>query len=226
MAEFLTGIIPNVVLRSGQFWKACQETFQMVGIVGALSVLIGIPFGVLLFTTKPGNILQNRPVHFILNKICDIFRSIPFILLAMILLGLSRLVMGTAIGVKGAIIPLTFATVPFLGRQIEGALAEVPSGLLEAAQAMGCSPWEIIWRVYLKEATPGIARGVTITLISLINFTAIAGAIGAGGLGNFAIQYGHQKSLPDIMWTVLLIIILMVSLVQAIGNAVVKKTTH
>lgn len=226
MAELLTGIIPNVVARSGQFWKACQETLQMVGIVGVLSVLIGIPFGVLLFTTKPGGILQNRPVHFILNKICDVFRSIPFILLAMILLGLSRLVMGTAIGVKGAIIPLTFATVPFLGRQVEGALSEIPSGLLEAAQAMGCSPWEIIWRVYLKEATPGIARGVTITLISLINFTAIAGAIGAGGLGNFAIQYGHQKTLPDIMWTVLLIIILMVSLVQAIGNYIVKKTTH
>ena len=91
---------------------------------------------------------------------------------------------------------------------------------------MGCSPWEIVWRVYLKEATPGIARGVTITLVSLINFTAIAGAIGAGGLGNFAIQYGHQKTLPDIMWTVLLLIVVMVSLVQAIGNAVVKKTTH
>ena len=115
---------------------------------------------------------------------------------------------------------------PFLGRQIEGALAEVSEGLVEAAQAMGCSPWEIVWRVYLKEATPGIARGVTITLVSLINFTAIAGAIGAGGLGNFAIQYGHQKSLPDIMWTVLLLIVVMVSLVQAIGNAVVKKTTH
>ena len=226
MAEFLSSIMPNVVLRAGQFWQACVQTLQMVGIVGTRSVLIGIPFGVLLFTTKPDGILQNRPVHFVLNKVCDIFRSIPFILLAMILLGLSRLVLGTAIGVKGAIIPLTFATVPFLGRQIEGALAEVPSGLLEAAQAMGCSPWEIITRVYLKEAVPGLARGVTITLISLINFTAIAGAIGAGGLGNFAIQYGHQKSLPDIMWTVLVIIILMVSLVQAIGNAVVKRATH
>ena len=226
MGDLLSSIIPNVVARAPQFWKACQETFQMVGIVGLLSVFIGIPFGVLLFTTKPGGILQNRPIYFVLNKICDIFRSIPFILLAMILLGLSRLVMGTAIGVKGAIIPLTFATVPFLGRQIEGALAEVSEGLVEAAQAMGCSPWEIIWRVYLKEAIPGIARGVTITLISLINFTAIAGAIGAGGLGNFAISYGHGKNLPDIMWTVLIVIILMVSIVQTIGNAVVKRTTH
>ncbi len=144
----------------------------------------------------------------------------------MIMLGLSRLVVGTAIGVKGAIIPLLFATIPFLGRQIEGALAEVPDGLVEAAEAMGCSPFEVICRVYLKEAIPGIARGVTITLISLINFTAIAGAIGAGGLGNFAISYGHGKNLPDVMWTVLIIIILMVSIVQAIGNLVVEKTTH
>ena len=226
MVEILNGIIPNVVVRSGQFWKAFAETLQMVGITGALALLLGIPFGVLLYTTRTGGILQNRPIHFVLNKFCDVFRSIPFILLAIILLGLSRLIVGTAIGVKGAIIPLVMATIPFLGRQVEGALAEVPDGLVEAAQAMGCSPWEIIWRVYLKEGTPGIARGVTITLISLINFTAIAGAIGAGGLGNFAISYGHGKNLPDIMWTVLIVIIVMVSLVQAAGNAVVKRTTH
>lgn len=226
MAEFLNTIIPNVVARSGQFWQAFRETLEMVGIVGVLAVLLGIPFGVLLYVTRTGGILQNRPIHFVLNKVCDIFRSIPFILLAIILLGLSRLIVGTAIGVKGAIIPLLIATIPFLGRQVEGALAEVSDGLVEAAQAMGCSPWEIIWRVYLKEGTPGIARGVTITLISLINFTAIAGAIGAGGLGNFAISYGHSRNLPDVMWTVLLIIILMVSIVQGVGNAVVKRTTH
>ena len=226
MAEFLNTIIPHVVERSGQFWQAFRETLQMVGTVGVLAILLGIPFGVLLYVTRTGGILQNRPIHFILNKICDVFRSIPFILLAIILLGLSRLIVGTAIGVKGAIIPLLIATIPFLGRQVEGALAEVPDGLVEAAQAMGCSPLEIIWRVYLKEGTPGIARGVTITLISLINFTAIAGAIGAGGLGNFAISYGHSRNLPDVMWTVLLIIIVMVSLVQSIGNAIVKRTTH
>lgn len=226
MAEILNGIIPNVVARSDQFWKAFAETLQMVGITGVLALLLGVPFGVLLYTTRTGGILQNRPIHFIFNKICDIFRSIPFILLAMILLGLSRLIVGIAIGVKGAIIPLVLATIPFLGRQVEGALAEVPDGLVEAAQAMGCSPLEIIWRVYLKEGTPGIARGVTITLISLINFTAIAGAIGAGGLGNFAISYGHSRNLPDVMWTVLIVIIVMVSLVQAIGNAIVKRTTH
>ena len=212
--------------RSDQLWQAFVQTIQMVGISGAISLLFGIPLGVLLFTTRTGGILQNRPLHFLLSKFCDVFRSIPFILLAILLLGLSRLIMHTAIGVRGAIIPLLFGTVPYLARQVEGALAEVPDGLIEAAQSMGCSPWEIVTRVYLKEGIPGIARGVTITLISLINFTAIAGTIGAGGLGNFALMYGHSKNLPDITVVVILIIIVLVSLVQAAGNYVVNRSTH
>lgn len=226
MADLLYAIIPNVMDRSDQFIKAFFETIQMVGITGVIALLLGIPFGVLLFTTATGGVLENRPVHFVLSKFCDVFRSIPFILLAILLLGLSRLIMGTAIGVRGAIIPLLFGTVPYLARQVEGALAEVPGGLIEAAQAMGCSPWEIVARVYLKESVPGIARGVAITLISLINFTAIAGTIGAGGLGSFAIMYGHSKNLPDITVCVILIIIIMVSLIQALGNYVVKRSTH
>ena len=226
MAEILNQWIPNVVERSDQLLEALVQTLQMVSISGLISLLLGIPFGVILFTTKSGGILQNRPVHFVMSKFCDIFRSIPFILLAILMLGLSRLIMGTGIGVKGAIIPLVFGTVPYLGRQTENALAEVPSGMIEAAQSMGASPWEIIWRVYLREAIPGITRGVTITIISLINFTAVAGTIGAGGLGNFAIMYGHGKNLPDITVAVIVIIIVLVSAVQAAGSWIVKKTTH
>ena len=226
MAELLNQIIPDVVARSDQLWRAFWETIQMVGVSGAISLVLGIPFGVLLFTTREGGILQNKPVNFVLSRICDFFRSIPFILLAMVLLSLSRLIVGTAIGVRGAIIPLVFGTVPFLGRQVESALAEVPAGLIEAAQAMGSSPWEIIRRVYLKEAVPGITRGVTITLVSLINFTAIAGTLGAGGLGNFAIMYGHSKNLPQITWTVILIIVVLVSAVQFVGGYIAKKATH
>jgi len=226
VADFLSSIIPNVMEKPDLLWKAFIQTLQMVGIAGSISLVLGIPLGVLLFTTKSGGVLQNRPIHLIVSKFCDIFRSIPFILLAVILLGLSRLIMGTAIGVKGAIIPLLFGTVPYLARQVEGALAEVPDGLIEAAQAMGCSPEEIVWRVYLRESIPGIARGVTITIISLINFTAIAGTIGAGGLGNFAIMYGHGKNQPDISLVVILIVIVLVSLVQAVGNWVVKRATH
>ena len=226
MAELLNQIIPDVVARSDQLWRAFWETIQMVGISGGISLVLGIPFGVLLFTTREGGILRNRPVNFILGRVCDFFRSIPFILLAILLLGLSRLLVGTAIGVRGAIIPLVFGTIPFLGRQVESALAEVPAGLIEAAQAMGSSPWEMIRRVYLKEAVPGITRGVTITMVSLINFTAIAGTLGAGGLGNFAIMYGHSKNLPQITWTVILIIVIIVSAVQIVGGYIAKKATH
>lgn len=226
MAELLNQIIPDVVARSDQLWRAFWETIQMVGISGAISLVFGIPYGVLLFTTREGGVLQNRPVNFILGRVCDFFRSIPFILLAILLLGLSRLVVGVAIGVRGAIIPLVFGTVPFLGRQTESALAEVPAGLIEAAEAIGSSPWEIIWRVYLREAVPGITRGVTITIVSLINFTAVAGTLGAGGLGNFAIMYGHSKNLPQITWTVILIIVVLVSAVQFVGGYIVKKATH
>ncbi len=226
MAELLNQIIPDVVARSDQLWRAFWETIQMVGISGGISLVLGIPFGVLLFTTREGGILRNRPVNFILGRVCDFFRSIPFILLAILLLGLSRLLVGTAIGVRGAIIPLVFGTIPFLGRQVESALAEIPAGLIEAAQAMGSSPWEMIRRVYLKEAVPGITRGVTITMVSLINFTAIAGTLGAGGLGNFAIMYGHSKNLPQITWTVILIIVILVSVVQAVGALIARKATH
>ena len=139
MAELLNQIIPDVVARSDQLWRAFWETIQMVGISGAISLVLGIPYGVLLFTTREGGVLQNRPVNFILGRVCDFFRSIPFILLAILLLGLSRLVVGVAIGVRGAIIPLVFGTVPFLGRQTESALAEVPAGLIEAAEAIGSS---------------------------------------------------------------------------------------
>ena len=208
MADLLNLIIPDVAARSDQLWRAFWETIQMVSISGVISLVLGIPFGV------------------ILGRVCDFFRSIPFILLAMVLLSLSRLVVGTAIGVRGAIIPLVFGTIPFLGRQVESALAEVPAGLIEAAQAMGSSPWEIIRRVYLKEAVPGITRGVTITLVSLINFTAIAGTLGAGGLGNFAIMYGHSKNMPQITWTVILIIVILVSIVQAAGSYIAKKAAH
>lgn len=226
MAELLNQWLPNVMERSDQLGEALVQTLQMVSISGLFSLLLGIPFGVLLFTTKNGGILQNRPAHFVMSKFCDIFRSIPFILLAILMLGLSRLIMGTGIGVKGAIIPLVCGTVPYLGRQTESALAQVPAGMLEAAQSMGASPGELIWRVYLREAVPGIARGVTITLISLINFTAVAGTIGAGGLGTFAIMYGHGKNLPDITVCVIAIIIALVSAVQAAGSWIVRKTTH
>ena len=170
--------------------------------------------------------MECHPVYWVLDKIINILRSIPFIILVPATLFLSRAIMGTGIGVKGAIIPLIIGTVPFFSRQIELALAEVDGGLIEAAQAMGDSPLQIIFRVYLKESIPAIARATTITFISLIGLTAMAGVVGAGGLGDFAIRYGHQRSEPDVIWVTILIILILVTIAQAIGDVIIKKTTH
>ena len=134
--------------------------------------------------------------------------------------------MGTAINVPGAIVPLILGTVPFFSRQVESALAEIDKGLVEAALSMGSSPLEIIFRVYLKESVAAIARGTTITAISLVGLTAMAGAVGSGGLGDFAIRYGHDRNMTDVTWVTVIVVFIMVSIIQVIGNVVVKKTKH
>ncbi|MFQ8582212.1 MAG: methionine ABC transporter permease [Holdemania massiliensis] len=181
----------------------------MMGWSGSISFILGLFFGVILIVTRRGGIMECHPVYWILDKIINILRSIPFIILVPATLFLSRAIMGTGIGVKGAIIPLIIGTVPFFSRQIELALAEVDGGLIEAAQAMGDSPLQIIFRVYLKESIPAIARATTITFISLIGLTAMAGVVGAGGLGDFAIRYGHQHERMSSglrFWSLILIV--------------------
>ena len=219
MVELLNQWLPNVMDRPDVFIKSIQETFIMVGWSGAISFVVGLFLGVLITVTKPGNILEHPLVYQIIDKVVTLFRSVPFIIL-------SRLIMGTAIGVKGAIVPLVFGCAPFFTRQIESALADVDPGLIEAAQSMGLDNKDIIFRVYLKESIAGIARGTTITIISLIGLTAMAGAIGAGGLGNFAIMYGHQRNMPDITYTTVVVLVIIVTVVQLIGNYIAKKNTH
>ncbi len=225
MAELLNALCPNLMAKPELLWKAFVETVEMLAITAPISFVLGLILGVTVVATKPDGVLRNAGVNLIVSKVIDLFRSIPFILLALIMMGLSRLILGTASGVKGAIIPLLFGTVPFFARQVETALSEVSPGLIEAAQAMGCSPWDILWRVYLRESVPGIVRGATITLVSLIGFTAMAGAVGAGGLGNFAISYGMRNQM-DIAYVVILIILIMVSVIQSIGTTIARKTTH
>ena len=225
MAEFLNMFIPNIMSKPDLLWKSFAETLQMLALTAPISFLLGLVLGVTVVATKPNGVLENKWIYLVVGKIIDLFRSIPFILLAIIMLDMSRLIVGTATGVKGAIIPLLFGTVPFFARQVETAMAEVPPGLIEAAESMGCTPWDILWRVYLKESIPGIVRGGTITLVSLIGFTAMAGAIGAGGLGNFAISYGMRNQM-DVAYVVILIILVMVSLIQSIGSRIAKKATH
>jgi D-methionine transport system permease protein len=198
----------------------------MVGISGIIAFSLGMMFGVTITVVKPGGIMSNRAVYQALDKAVNFFRSIPFIILLAGLIPLTRLIVGSAIGVKGAIVPLVFGTVPFFTRQIEAALAEVDRGVVEAAQSMGSGPVEIIFRVYLREGVSPIARGTTITVINLIGLSAMAGAVGAGGLGDFAIRYGHQRNQLDIIYLTVLTLVLIVNIVQFIGNQAAKKNTH
>ena len=226
MKEFLHILLPNISAKPNELVEATLQTLNMMVLSGAISLLFGLIFGVMIVVTAPKDILKNAFIYNILDKLINVFRSIPFVILLAALIPFTRMVVGTAIGTKGAILPLVFGTVPFFTRQIESALHEVDNGLIEAAQSMGSSPIEIIFRVYLRESMTGIIRGVQITFISLLGLTAMAGAIGGGGLGDFAIRYGHQRNQTDVTYVTVIIILVMVSLIQGIGNRAIKKNTH
>lgn len=224
--EYISKILPNVSAHPERFLNGILETLIMTLWAGGISFVIGLVFGITLTVTKKGSVLENKFVYHTLDKLVNLFRSIPFIILLTGVMPLSRLLMGTAIGVRGAIVPLVFGCVPFFSRQVETALAEVDSGLVEAAESMGLSPFDIIFRVYLKESIAPLVRGTTITLISLIGLTAMAGAVGAGGLGNYAIMYGHDRNQLDVTWITIIVLVATVNLIQLAGNAIIKKNTH
>jgi D-methionine transport system permease protein len=218
--------MPNVTSKWPVFFRSIAETLTMVGCSGALAFALGLFLGILVTVTRKGGVTPHPVVYQTIDKAVNFFRSIPFIILLAGLIPLTRWLMGTAIGVKGAIVPLVFGTVPFFTRQIESALAEVDRGVVEAAQSMGSGPVEIVFRVYLKESIAAIARGTTITAINLIGLSAMAGAVGAGGLGDFAIRYGHQRNQLDVTYVTVLTLVLMVNVIQVLGNLVVRKNTH
>lgn len=226
MQEMLTNWFPHVMERLPEFYKAIGDTLLMVVWAGAISFVMGLVLGVLITVTKPNGVLENKVVYQILDKLVSLFRSIPFIILLTWVLPISRTIMGTAIYVRGAIVPLVFGSVPFFTRQVESALAELDPGLIEAALSMGSSPVEIIFRVYLKESVAAIARGTTITAVSLLNLTAMAGAVGAGGLGDFAIRYGHDRNRGDVTNVTVFVLVLLVCIMELLGSRVVKKNTH
>mgnify|MGYP000294359369 FL=1 len=226
MLDLLVEYFPYTMKSLPMLWRSTVETLQMTLWSGSISFVLGLALGVLLIVTRRGGILENRLIYEVLDKTINLFRSIPFIILLFCLLPLTRLISGTAIGVQGSIVPLVFGTVPFLARQMESALSEVSPGLVEAAQAMGCGRLDIICRVYLRESIPAIARGVTITLISLIGLTAMAGAVGAGGLGNFAYVYGQQRSRMDIIYSTVIVLVAIVTVIQLLGSLVARISKH
>ncbi len=224
--SFLYNIAPHLESLQGELLKCMQQTFQMLIISGTIAFILGLFLGVLLIVTKNGGLIQNPVLYKFLDKAIDIIRSIPFIILMVLLIPISRAIVGTGSGVTGSYVALIGGTVPFFARQIEAVLSDVDYGLIEASEAMGFGPREIIFSVYLKESIPGITRVTMITFVSLIGITAIAGAIGAGGLGDFAIRYGHQMGYRDMIWVTVAIILLIITVFQGIGNMIIKKTTH
>lgn len=203
--------------------KSLWETTYMVAVSGFISALIGIPLGIILVTTDKGHILENTPFNKILGVIVNAARSTPFIILMVAIIPFTRLLVGTSIGTNAAIVPLSIAAIPFVARIVESALKEVDYGVIEAAQAMGASPREIITKVLLPEAMPAIVLGLTLTLISLIGYSAMAGAIGGGGLGDLAIRYGYQRFRADIMLITVIILIGQVQIVQSTGDYLARR---
>ena len=206
--------------------QALGETLLMVLASALFSSLIGIPLGVALHVTKRGQILQHPALNRILGAIINLGRSVPFIILLVAIIPLTRLIVGTSIGTVAAIVPLTIGAIPFVARLIEGALIDVPAGLVEAAQAMGAKPLQIIQKVLLPEALPGILNCLTITLVTLINYSAMAGAIGGGGLGDVGIRYGYQRFDPLVMITTVAMLVILVQLIQSLGDRLVKHVDH
>lgn len=226
MLDLLANVAPNLARKPDEFLLAIVQTLHMMALSGAISFVIGMALGVVLTVTRPGGIRPAPVVFGVLDRVINVFRSIPFIILLAAVIPVTRLIAGTAIGTAGAIVPLVFGTVPFFTRQVESALAGVDPGLVQAAQAMGMRDAHIIWRVLLRESVPGIVRGTMITFVSLVGLTAMAGAVGAGGLGDFAIRYGYQRNQGDITWATVIVLLLLVSLIQALGRRIVERTTH
>lgn len=200
-------------------WQTLYVTFLST----LVAYVLGIPLGILVVVTAPGSIAPNRGVHELLGGIINIGRSIPFIILLVALIPFTRLVVGTSIGPKATIVPLTIAATPFVARIIEQSLVEVEHGVLEMAQAMGATSMQIIFKVLLPESLPSIIRGVSITIISLVGYYAMAGAVGGGGLGDLAIRYGYHRNQSDVMFVTIILLVIFVELIQLLGNGTAKK---
>lgn len=202
---------------------ATVETLYMVGISVVVAEILGLPLGIWLVTSEKGGILENVWHHKVLGTIVNVGRSIPFIILLVAIIPFTRLVVGTSIGTAAAIVPLTVAAIPFVARVVESSLKEVDSGVVEAAQAMGASPRQIIYKVLLPEALPGLILGFILTAVNLVGYSAMAGTVGGGGLGDLAIRYGYQRFRGDVMLFTVIILVVLVQLLQMIGDWIVSK---
>ena len=202
---------------------ATRDTVVMVAIAIALGTAIGLPIGVFLATSKRGELLASPAVNAVLGALVNAARSTPFIILVVAIIPLTRLLIGTSIGTAAAIVPLTLAVAPFIARIVESAIREVEPGLIEAARAFGATPFQIIRKVLIAEALPAIVLGLTLATVSLIGYSAMVGVVGGGGLGDVGVRYGYQRFMPDVMVTVVIILILLVQGVQSAGDRIAKS---
>lgn len=212
-----------MLVNQEQILEALVETIQMVSFSLLFSVVLGLPLGILLYVTRKGQILENVPVFTVLNGIINIFRSIPFIILLVAIIPLTRLIVGTSIGTSAAIVPLVFYAGPYIARLVESSLLEVDQGVLEAAEAMGATPLQTIFRFLLPEALSSLIVNITIATIGLIGASAMAGTVGGGGIGDLAITYGYQRFDTITMIITVVILIIMVQGIQSLGNVLSKK---
>ena len=199
------------------------DTLLMVGVSAFVAFLIGLPLAVILVNTSEQGIYPSKKINHALGTVINITRSVPFLILMVALIPLTRWIVGTSYGVWAAVVPLTLAATPFFARIAEVSLREVDQGLIEAAQAMGCNRKQIVWHVLLPEALPGIVAGFTVTIVTMINSSAIAGAIGAGGLGDIAYRYGYQRFDMQMMFAVIVVLVALVMIIQAFGDSLASQ---
>jgi D-methionine transport system permease protein len=204
--------------------QATLDTLYMVAVSGVIATLLGLPLGVMLYVTRPRQIMAMPILNQVLGIITNIGRSIPFIILMVAIIPFTRMLVGTSIGINAASVPLTIAAIPFVARLIEGALNEISPGLIESAQSMGATPWQIITKVLIPEARGGIITGLTITLVTLVSYSAMAGAVGGGGLGDLGIRYGYNRFNPTIMLITVVILVVLVQGFQSLGDYLVRKS--
>ncbi|WP_244609466.1 methionine ABC transporter permease [Bifidobacterium moukalabense] len=209
-----------------EFIDSFIQTLIMVVVTGVISFILATIFAVILTLTQRGGLVQQSVIFNVLDKLINLFRSIPFIILAAALVPFTRALAGTAIGTKGAIFPLVVGITPFFTRQIQSALAGVDPGLIEAAESMGMSTSKIVYRIYLKESVPSIIRMSVIAIVSLIGLTAIVGIVGGGGLGDFAIRYGYQRYMLDATYATIIVLVILIGVIEFIGRQLVALTEH
>ena len=204
-------------------WKALLQTAHMVVVSGIVGTLIGLPIGVFLATSNRGELFPAPTVNKIVGAIVNATRSTPFIILVVAIIPFTRMIAGTSIGTTAAIVPLTIATIPFIARLIESSIREVDRGLIEAARAMGATPIQIVSKVLLPEALPSIVLALTLTLVSLVGYSAMVGAVGGGGLGDLGIRYGYQRFMPEVMLAVVVVLIVVVQAIQSAGDILARR---